>query len=391
MDKIPSPSPQAPQLGPQAEKTKPPMPQSPGKWAQYAISVAKNLISTGTRKLSGAPPKKTAIDKRSIQHITSNDGGRTFTLLKAKWYEKTGQLAQAAQLRDQASKGIYESPPKISQHFRTLGSGGEGRADLVFQGLAGKLEVKKTFFDPENRPETEINLLERLDHPNIIKISPKQSANRSQQGIRMSNGGVPLTGLVPTNTNPARLSPKLFRSVARQLADSLVYLKGEKIQHRDIKPDNIVIDPTGHVTLIDFGMAYDSKTKAACNPAGVGTLRYMPPDGLNHRENQIHVRHSDAADMFAAGQTLFELITGHPLKFPEFRQHPNQTEQQAWNIYKQDLSTLNKIGPAVARSLPGESREHVAAVTHLLQQMLHPDPEQRITPEQLQKLPLLSR
>lgn len=364
MNQIPPSSPQPPQIQPPTQKTKQTEQQSIRGWARFAVSVTKHLISTGIRNISGSPPKRTTIDKRSIQHITSNENGS---------FIKTDKLH-----------------PKTN-HFRTLGSGGEGRADLVFEGLAGKLEVKKTFFDAQNRPDTEIKLLKRLDHPNIIKITPQtQDSDRGGQGIHMSNGGAPLTGLVPTTASRTRISPNLFCSIARQLANSLTYLKEEQVLHRDIKPDNIVIDPTGHITLIDFGMAYDHKTRTSCNPSGVGTLRYMPPDTLRHRDNQVLFKYSNSADMFAAGQTLFELVTGYPLKFPEFRQYPNQTEQEAWNIYKRDLSTLDRIGPSVAHSLPRESRAHIVAVTNLLKRMLHPDPNQRITPEQLKKHPLIA-
>lgn len=386
MNTIPSPYLQSPKSEPPATSKKPSPLRTLRVWGRFTAHVVQHLFKKVIQSLPGAAPQKTAIEKRSIEHLTSGgDRDKVFTLLKASKLERNGEFMEAAWLRSQASEGIYEPSTSAWQFFRVLGSGGEGQANQVFDGSAGELKVKKSFYRSDrNHPNLEMKLLGHLDHPSIIKITP------NEQNFHITrHAGAPLTALVPRyKASPPR---HLFQSIARQLADSLAYLKEEKVQHRDIKPDNIVIDPAGHITLIDFGSAYDGNTGTPCNPYGVGTDRYMPPDTLNYRKNGL--KYSDTADVFSAGQTLFELLTDRLIRFPAFRQLDDESEADAWNRYKQDpasLAPLDTIGPRLTRVLKDEKPKYIDGLTDLLKQMLHPDPNHRITPEQLKKHPVIT-
>jgi serine/threonine protein kinase/Tfp pilus assembly protein PilF len=87
------------------------------------------------------------------------------------------------------------------------------------------------------------------------------------------------------------------------------------IIHRDIKPGNILVDASGQVKVIDFGVArsidasVDPKTFETCYGEMVGTLKYMSPEQCQADPHDLDIR----SDIYALGVVLFELLTG---RFP---------------------------------------------------------------------------
>lgn len=397
MDKIPQSS-----VPPKAELSPTPNKPSPQKWGRVwgrfisvvPIKMVKRCIANLPANIKkGIGVNKTPIIKRaSIKHLTlSNVDHNEFNaIMKANHYEKSGLVIKAEWLRAKTHAKIITPSKKKERSFRELGEGAEGKTDLVFRGVDGPLEVKKTLTDPNRGSEAEIALLKRLDHPNIIQILPNENPALAEEGTHMmKNGGVSLDKLKPNGKNSTPLSLNLFISIAEQMANVLDYLREEQVLHRDIKPENIVINPAGHISLIDFGMAYDGKTDTYCNPRGRGTLSFMEPDALGEF---TPAKFSDTADMFAAGQTLFALITGEVINFPDFY-HQQGLEHghkdASWDAYKQDQNLSGIIANKLAYALAGDPKTnptaypwvYVAMVIDLILGMMEPDPKLRITPE----------
>ena len=358
-------------------------------WMRFISAVARDVVkryiaSPGSKKIG------TKIDKSSIRHsiLLDFDHNELNALLKANDYEKRGKFIKAEWLRAKVSENIVAPSEKQVQQFRELGKGFEGRADLVFRGIDGPLEVKKTLHNCGGDSKAEIALLKRLNHPNIVKILPNENTDIAEEGTYlMENGGVSLAQLVPKTEDSALLPGSLFVSIADQMADVLCYLRKERVLHRDIKPDNIVIDQKRHITLIDFGMAYDRQTNTSCDPYDRGTKAYMEPDALKPK-----VKYSDTCDMFAAGHTLFNLLTGRHVTFPDFYQKQGLQlgdKDATWDAYKKDLKATKVVVSRIARTLEGQPQTYIHQVTDLITRMLEPDPKLRITPEELKNHPLL--
>ncbi|MDZ7953886.1 AAA family ATPase [Nostoc sp. DedQUE09] len=107
-----------------------------------------------------------------------------------------------------------------------------------------------------------------------------------------------------------QLSLTEFLTIAIQLASTLTQLHQAKIIHKDIKPDNIVINAeTGQVKIIDFSIAsrLEKENQSISNPNLLeGTLAYMSPEQTGRMNRSIDYR----TDFYSLGVTFYEMLTG---------------------------------------------------------------------------------
>jgi serine/threonine protein kinase len=90
---------------------------------------------------------------------------------------------------------------------------------------------------------------------------------------------------------------------ARELCRGLAVLHAQGAVHRDLKPDNVLVDRTGLLRLVDFGLASFTDPQLGFAPGEVGTFTYMAPETLGGRA-------TPAADVYSLGLLLYELFTG---------------------------------------------------------------------------------
>ncbi len=100
------------------------------------------------------------------------------------------------------------------------------------------------------------------------------------------------------------LSPDEAMRVFWSLASDLDTLHGAGFVHRDVKPENVIVDDDGRTTLIDFGLSAHVATVDV--DEAVGTLRYASPEQLG----VIHRAVESPADLYSLGAVLFEALTG---------------------------------------------------------------------------------
>ncbi|MFM7845255.1 MAG: serine/threonine protein kinase, partial [Planctomycetota bacterium] len=147
---------------------------------------------------------------------------------------------------------------------------------------------------------------------------PTDSATNAATDPTTIHGSI----IVSIPTVPSDYQRFICRLVA-QVASALDYAHQSGVLHRDIKPDNLLLDSSGTIWVADFGLAHradlDGHTQAG---EFLGTLRYMAPEQLT---GQIDSR----CDIYSLGLTLFELLTLRPaIEAPKKRLLPSAPPAQ---------------------------------------------------------------
>src|SRR5207253_10165725 len=103
-----------------------------------------------------------------------------------------------------------------------------------------------------------------------------------------------------------RLAPRVALGIARQICRGLQAAHEQGIIHRDIKPQNVLIDHKGEVKLMDFGIARMAEAKEGMTQAGliVGTRHYMSPEQVEGK--QLDTRR----DVYSMGVVIYEMLVG---------------------------------------------------------------------------------
>eukprot|EP00291_Cryptomonas_curvata_P021257 CAMPEP_0172161828 /NCGR_PEP_ID=MMETSP1050-20130122/6334_1 /TAXON_ID=233186 /ORGANISM="Cryptomonas curvata, Strain CCAP979/52" /LENGTH=222 /DNA_ID=CAMNT_0012831753 /DNA_START=308 /DNA_END=972 /DNA_ORIENTATION=- len=153
----------------------------------------------------------------------------------------------------------------------------------------------------------EINLLNHLDHRNIVKYLAN---HKTKDFLNIVLEYVENGSLADTVRKFGSLPESLIAVYIEQVLEGLCYLHSEGVIHRDIKGANILTTKEGLVKLADFGVATrleDGKVKDYDDVAG--TPYWMAPEVIEMAPP------STAADVWSVGATIVELLTGAPPYF----------------------------------------------------------------------------
>jgi serine/threonine-protein kinase len=102
-----------------------------------------------------------------------------------------------------------------------------------------------------------------------------------------------------------------------QAAKGVAYAHQHDVVHRDLKPGNVMVDGSGHVYVMDFGLAKDLFSSTGITAPGtvMGTASYMPPEQAAGKIEQVDRR----SDVYSLGAVLYELLTNRaPFRGPNF-------------------------------------------------------------------------
>jgi tRNA A-37 threonylcarbamoyl transferase component Bud32 len=202
-------------------------------------------------------------------------------------------------------------------HYNILSRLGAGGMGEVYLGVDTRLDRKVAIKvlspdsaddrDRHHRLLREARIIASIDHPNVCTIyEVGQEADRSYIVMQYVEG---MTLLERMRSGPVPLAETL--DIACQITAALAEAHQHGIVHSDIKPGNIMIDPSGVVKVLDFGVAKRrttgmdaSVTTMATVAALAGTIPYMSPEQL--REEPLDGR----SDLFSLGVVLYEIVAG---------------------------------------------------------------------------------
>lgn len=191
-----------------------------------------------------------------------------------------------------------------------LGRGGMASVYKAYEAaldryVAVKVLPAEFLHDPTfaERFRREAKVVARLEHPNIIPIF----AFDIEQGtpwmaMRMVGGGA-LSGVLKQGPLPNDRIVAILAGVAA----ALDYAHSRGAVHRDVKPQNVLLDEDGRVYLADFGIARMVEVGGGLTQTGMisGTPQYMAPEQAT-AQNVDH-----RADIYALGIMAYEMFTGH--------------------------------------------------------------------------------
>lgn len=221
---------------------------------------------------------------------------------------------------------------------REIGRGGMG---IVFEAIekdtqnvfAIKLLPLRNVSDVERRKDLfrrEAATINRLRHQHIVPVHSfgsyqgytyyvmdlieGVSLDRVLGVLRQTQQAVCIADLLPSQKTSiafekhplSTIGPESWKSFAKmgvQVALALAHAHSKGVLHNDIKPANLLIDRTGHVTVTDFGVGQGAAQPEATHEGHApGTLRYMAPERLGGKFDA-------RSDVYSLGATLYELLT----------------------------------------------------------------------------------
>ena len=154
----------------------------------------------------------------------------------------------------------------------------------------------------------EYEMVKNLDIPGVVKPLGLETYSNGIALILEDFGGISLERAIAASDKKIELTR--FLPIAIQLAETLGQLHQNNIIHKDIKPDNIVINlETNSVKIIDFGIAtrLAKETYKISNPNLLkGTLAYISPEQTGRMNRYIDYR----TDFYSLGVTFYEMLTG---------------------------------------------------------------------------------
>jgi serine/threonine-protein kinase len=228
-----------------------------------------------------------------------------------------GSTAPGTAQQDLTPGSLFASRYRIEQ---ILGRGGMG---VVYKATDTQLDetvaIKTLPGDvmqrsPEDleRFKREIRLARKITHRNVLRTYDYGEADGvyfiSMEFVR----GYTLSELLDEAPSH-RMAPRVAMGIARQICRGLQAAHEQGIIHRDIKPQNVLIDHKGEVKVMDFGIARMAEAKEGMTQAGliVGTPHYMSPEQVQGK--QLDPR----SDVYSIGILLYEMLAGDkPFKAP---------------------------------------------------------------------------
>lgn len=204
-----------------------------------------------------------------------------------------GQFLRGYQIRDFVQEGGFGSVYRAHQDSISR--------DVAIKSIDNQKIVKNIDFI--RRFEIEAQIIARLEHPHIVPIYDFWREPDSAFIVMRW-----LTGGSIRNYMNQRYDVKTLIALIQQIGSALDFCHKKNVIHRDIKPDNILIDSISNFYLTDFGIAVESQNIKSIDPnfLRLGTPEYMPPELILDDEVTFKT------DIYAFAIAIYEILTGYP-------------------------------------------------------------------------------
>ena len=191
--------------------------------------------------------------------------------------------------------------------IRLLGRGGFAEVYLgehIYMQTQAAIKVLHTRLTPEDIEQfrLEAQTIANLEHPHIIRVL-EFGVERATPFLVMSYA--PNGTLRQHHPRGTHLPLATVVTYVKQVADALQYAHDEKLIHRDVKPENMLVGRRNEVLLGDFGIALVAQaTRSQATQEVIGTVAYMAPE-------QIRGKPRPASDQYSLGIIAYEWLSGN--------------------------------------------------------------------------------
>jgi len=229
--------------------------------------------------------------------------------------EERESLAHQLLEEDQFLSGVGAKDHHLGD-YQLLDELGRGAMGVVFRArqkslnreVALKIILGAVLASPAERERfhVEAESAARLSHPNIVPIYEIGS----HQGHDYYSMALIKGGTLGGRMKGARFAPRDAAALIAKIATAVRAAHQSGVIHRDLKPDNILLDEEGEPHISDFGLACRLEQKSTLTLTGqiMGTPRYMAPEQVDDAAGGITV----AVDIHSLGAILYEMLAGTP-------------------------------------------------------------------------------
>ena len=222
------------------------------------------------------------------------------------------------------------------------------------------------------RFKQELILARQISHKNVVRIFDIGETDGMKFITMEYIDGGDLKSLI---IERGKIPPQEAMDILRQICNALLAAHAEGVVHRDLKPQNIMMDQHGRVVVMDFGIAHSQETQSmTMTGALMGTPEYMSPEQAKGEKTDAR------ADIFAVGIILYEMLTGRlPFKAATVIETMyKRTQERAVPPVDLDSSVPIQANKIVMTCLEKDPANRYQNVEELLRDVEAVDPEKKI-------------
>jgi predicted Ser/Thr protein kinase len=272
---------------------------------------------------AGSGPERAALATADPEVAAFLEGHDRLAELGSWWRLAAGEdMAATATWRDDVTRAAdattspYQaSLPELPGYeiVREIARGGmgvvyEARQASLNRAVAVKLILHGALAsgDDRRRFAAEAAAAAKLKHPNIVVIH-EVGEHAGQPFFSMEYVAGESLARILRRELP---TPKQAAHYAGEVARAVQFAHEHGVLHRDVKPSNVLVDESGRVRVMDFGLAkqIDADDKLTVTGQLMGTPSYMAPEQITGPAQAI----GPACDVYGIGALLYELLTGQP-------------------------------------------------------------------------------
>jgi tetratricopeptide (TPR) repeat protein len=246
-----------------------------------------------------------------------------------------------------SSQGELEPGTVLGERYEILAILGQGGMGAVYKARDTELDrlVALKVIRPElttnpemlSRFKQELILARQITHRNVVRTFDLGQADGFKFITMEYLEGQDLRTVLKEK---GKLPPNEAARIILQICRALEVAHGEGVVHRDLKPQNIMLDPNGRAYVMDFGIARSAYLPGMTQTGAlIGTPEYMSPEqGKGEKLNE-------RSDLFSLGVIFYEIVTGQS---PFYSETPLAT---LWKRMQEKAKPLCEVDPAIPKPL----------------------------------------